>query len=221
MKLFGQSISVIRNQVHALVLNLYSWFITILSGKSLRSEKVISYESSCIVIRRPGGYDCLEPQKLSLSYCSSSEELASNDEIVATVGYNVLSFSPPFIRKSQLSDLPLGLVVVKVMYFSVNYADVCIRWGLYESALKYVGWPIVAGFDFSGVVEITSSPEFKVGEEIFGFTMFGAYSSRLVVPFSQIRRVPKLMKIGRSLPMEQAAGIPAVAATALHAVRFR
>jgi hypothetical protein len=102
MKLFGQSISVIRNQVHALVLNLYSWFITILSGKSLRSEKVISYESSCIVIRRPGGYDCLEPQKLSLSYCSSSEELASNDEIVATVGYNVLSLTALLIRKSEL-----------------------------------------------------------------------------------------------------------------------
>eukprot|EP01036_Dinobryon_divergens_P026147 gene26147-34759_t len=107
MKVFGQDLSVIRNQVHALVLNLYSWFITILS---------------------------------------------------------------------------------------------------------------VAGFDFSGVVEITSCPDFKVGEEIFGFTMFGAYSSRLVVPSSQIRRVPKLTKIGRSLPMEQAAGIPAVAATALHAI---
>ena len=106
MKLFGQDISVIRNQVTALVLNLYSWFIAILRGKTLSSEKVISFERSCIVIRRPGGYDCLEPQKLSLSYCRSSEELASNDEIVATVGYNVLSFPPPFIRKSQLSDLP-------------------------------------------------------------------------------------------------------------------
>ena len=220
MKLFGQDISVIRNQVHALVLNLYSWFIALFSGKSLRSEKVISFERSCIVIRRPGGYDCLEPQQLALSpgCCNSSDTSASKDEIIATVGYNVVSFPPPFIRKSQLSELPLGLVVVKVMYFSVNYADVCIRWGLYESALKYVGWPIVAGFDFSGVVEISSSPDFNVGDEVFGFTMFGAYSSRLVVPSPQIRRIPRLLTVGHSLPMEQAAGIPAVAATALHAV---
>jgi NADPH:quinone reductase-like Zn-dependent oxidoreductase len=35
----------------------------------------------------------------------------------------------------------------------VNYADVTIRWGLYESALRFVGWPIVPGFDVSGTVE--------------------------------------------------------------------
>jgi NADPH:quinone reductase-like Zn-dependent oxidoreductase len=34
----------------------------------------------------------------------------------------------------------------------VNYADVCVRWGVYESAKKYVGWPITPGFEFSGVV---------------------------------------------------------------------
>ena len=34
--------------------------------------------------------------------------------------------------------------------FSINYADICIRWGLYESALRYVGWPIIPGFDIAG-----------------------------------------------------------------------
>ena len=34
--------------------------------------------------------------------------------------------------------------------FSINYADICIRWGLYESALRYVGWPIIPGFDLAG-----------------------------------------------------------------------
>lgn len=28
--------------------------------------------------------------------------------------------------------------------------DVCVRMGLYESAKKYVGWPITPGFEFSG-----------------------------------------------------------------------
>lgn len=47
---------------------------------------------------------------------------------------------------------------------------------------------------------------------MFGFTMFGAYSSSILVPSSQIRSKPK------ELSMENAAALPAVAATALHAV---
>ena len=32
-------------------------------------------------------------------------------------------------------------VIVRVSFFGVNYADVCVRWGLYESAKKFVGRP--------------------------------------------------------------------------------
>lgn len=84
---------------------------------------------------------------------------------------------------------------------------------LYESALRYVGWPIVPGFDFAGIVEWAGpdSP-FKVGDEVFGFTLFGAYSSRILVPESQLRKKPK------KISMEDASALPAVAATALHAL---
>ena len=40
-------------------------------------------------------------------------------------------------------ELPEDCVVVKNVAFSVNYADCTIRWGLYESAKKFVGYPIV------------------------------------------------------------------------------
>jgi NADPH:quinone reductase-like Zn-dependent oxidoreductase len=33
-------------------------------------------------------------------------------------------------------------VLVAVEFTGVNYADVCVRMGLYSSAKKYVGWPI-------------------------------------------------------------------------------
>jgi hypothetical protein len=62
-----------------------------------------------------------------------------------TVGCNLkhLGLNPPYasIDKSQsLSDqFDPSLVLVETDYFSVNYADVCIRWGLYESALRFVG----------------------------------------------------------------------------------
>ena len=210
----------LQNQVTALILNVYSWCISFVRGRTLVLRKLANAERSCIVIRRPGGFDSLE--SLRFGPIDSTNATVSNEdkkETVATVGYNVLALPPPFVFNYQLQGLPEGLVVVHIEYFSVNYADVCIRWGLYESALKYVGWPIVPGFDFSGVVESSTSQHFTAGDEVFGFTMFGAYSSRLVVPDSQIRRIPKL-RDGIQLPKEQAAGLPAVAATALHAVRI-
>lgn len=36
-------------------------------------------------------------------------------------------------------------VLVEVIAFGVNYADVCVRMGLYASAARYVGWPITPG----------------------------------------------------------------------------
>lgn len=36
-------------------------------------------------------------------------------------------------------------VTVQIHAAGVNYADVCIRWGLYASAAEYVGYPITPG----------------------------------------------------------------------------
>eukprot|EP00971_Amphidinium_carterae_P218873 4344367-Amphidinium_carterae.1 len=55
--------------------------------------------------------------------------------------------------KEELDSLHQNSVLVRTTHFSVNYADITIRWGLYESALRYIGWPIVPGFDLCGVVE--------------------------------------------------------------------
>ena len=52
--------------------------------------------------------------------------------------------------RSPPSSLRPDLVVIRNKAFSINYADICIRWGLYESALRYVGWPIIPGFDLAG-----------------------------------------------------------------------
>jgi NADPH:quinone reductase-like Zn-dependent oxidoreductase len=123
------------------------------------------------------------------------------------------------------------LVTVRVRAAGVNYADVCIRWGLYASWNKFGGgtgtcttsenWPSearaiqnVPGFEFAGTVEQVGSSvtNVKVGDEIFGVTLFGAYSSRLVVPAHQVFRRP------RGLTAPQAAGLPAVAMTAYFAV---
>lgn len=48
-----------------------------------------------------------------------------------------------------------GEVRIAVKHIGVNYADVVIRMGLYESAKKLVGWPITPGFEVAGVVDAT------------------------------------------------------------------
>lgn len=130
-------------------------------------------------------------------------------------------------------------VEVDVFAAGVNYADVCIRWGLYESAKKFVGWPITPGFEFSGVVrsagpkarrdEEARSPEasdetcqthplmvrkFRPGDRVFGVTMFGAYSSRVVVPGHQLFHLPE------NLPYEEGAAFLAVYMTAYYALNI-
>jgi len=144
----------------------------------------------------------------------------------ATIGYNLKGLTPPFVSGQQLRQVMVGgtdneeleslhcnAVLVRTSHFSVNYADITIRWGLYESALKYIGWPIVPGFDLCGVVEWAgSATRFRKGDPVYGFSLFGAYSTRVLVPASQLLPRPS------SLNEAAAAGLPAVAGTALHAL---
>ena len=76
-----------------------------------------------IQINEPGGYDKLQYKEL--------------DDEASTKGAN-FAFKHIKIPEEQT-------VIVETEAFGVNYADVCIRWGLYESAKQYVGWPITPG----------------------------------------------------------------------------
>ena len=78
-----------------------------------------------------------------------------------------------------------------------------------------MGWPIVPGFDFAGTVEhCGKSSGFRVGQEVFGYSMFGSYSARVVVPAAQLRERPV------NIDADCMAGVPAVAATALHCLHL-
>lgn len=200
MKVLGQDVGVMVNQLHALVANVISWIFALF----WKVPDVLSpMENSCVVITGPGGAEKLQFRKLP------------DAKVGATVGYNIPMFKSPFVSCEDVDELPDDSVVVKTSHFSVNYADVCIRWGLYESALRYVGWPIVPGFDFCGVIEHSCpNSSYKVGDKVFGYTMFGAYSSKIVVPARQIRAIPE------NIAPQSMAGVPAVAATALHCLHL-
>lgn len=136
---------------------------------------------------------------------------------VVTVGYNLSDrfCRPPYTPALSSDDIiPEDCVILENESFSVNYADVCIRWGLYESAKRFVGYPIVPGFDVAGRVAKVGSTvtSLKPGDRVFGCTLFGAYSSRVLIPAMQLRPIPDGLSMGR------AAALPAVSLTALHAL---
>ncbi len=194
----------------AVFANILSWFVRRFFPNLLplllpkideedTSPHVLPSQTKCVAIGRPGGQEQLRMITLKPGY--------------ATCGYNIDNPSP-FIDVS--GTLPPKTVVVRVHSFSINYADCCIRWGLYESANKFVGWPIVPGFDIAGIIERVAEGddkgEFQVGDQVYGATFFGAYSTRVLVPSDQLRKIPS------TLTLAQAASLPTACLTALYSL---
>lgn len=103
---------------------------------------------------------------------------------------------------------------IEVRAFGVNYADIVIRWGLYESAKRFVGWPITPGFECSGVVKAIGPKvsKFKPGDEVIAVTLFNSYATDVVVSEDQVFLKPQ------GLTFPEAASFPAVMMTAYHAL---
>jgi synaptic vesicle membrane protein VAT-1 len=107
-----------------------------------------------------------------------------------------------------------GEVRVRVEAAGVNFADCLVRMGLYESAKKYVGWPITPGFEVAGTVA-EAGPGVEpslVGREVMGVTRFGGYATELVLPAAQVFERPA------ALSAREAAAFPTAHLTAWYAL---
>ncbi|EJK70112.1 hypothetical protein THAOC_08557 [Thalassiosira oceanica] len=200
----------------ALLANVLSWLVAKFAPSLLPLLLPVSPEedtgdagvdrgdqTQAISIGRPGGMEQLRLITLKKGVC--------------TIGYNCRMISPPPFTAPGF-QLTSDCVVIRNCAFSVNYADCCIRWGLYDSAKQYVGWPICPGFDVSGTVERVPDNNrtgLEVGDKVFGCSLFGAYSTRLVIPSVQLRKIPECLDT-----FAKAASIPAVALTALYALHL-
>jgi NADPH:quinone reductase-like Zn-dependent oxidoreductase len=124
-------------------------------------------------------------------------------------GYEVLRIE----EHPDLQPRP-NQVVVETKAIGINYADCCVRWGVYESAKQYVGWPITPGFEFSGHVKSVGREvtRWRKGDPVFGVSRFDAYASQVAVNENAIFAMPMTFNL------EQAAGFPAVHLTAFHAI---
>jgi hypothetical protein len=87
------------------------------------------------------------------------------------------------------------------MYFAQNFTDCCVCWGLYDSAKKFVGYPLVQLFqglwgrtDALGRLGLVVKNDFSVGDQVYTCTLLGAYSTRVYVLAIQLRILPKTIK---------------------------
>ena len=105
------------------------------------------------------------------------------------------------LRLETVADLTPGpgQVRVAVRAIGVNFADIAIRLGLYESAKKYVGWPITPGFETAGVIDavgpgaepLLAAQGLAVGSAVIAVSRFFGYASQVVVPANQLLALPE------------------------------
>jgi NADPH:quinone reductase-like Zn-dependent oxidoreductase len=107
-----------------------------------------------------------------------------------------------------------GEVRVAAEGIGVNYADCIVRMGLYESAKKYVGWPITPGFEVAGKVSALGQgvSDLRVGDAVIAVTRFGGYATELCVPRMQVFGLPPGLSPG------QGAAFPTIFLTAWYAL---
>ena len=117
---------------------------------------------------------------------------------VASIMRKVVIHAPGSHEKLSLEEHPdprpaKGEVLVDVEAIGVNYADCIVRMGLYESAKKYVGWPITPGFEVAGKVAALGEGAMgpAPGTPVLAVTRFGGYASRVSVPEHQVFPIPK------------------------------
>jgi NADPH:quinone reductase-like Zn-dependent oxidoreductase len=143
---------------------------------------------------------------LAMTRCVSIPQAGGYEQL--TITHQAQPTSGPNLEMNNIPDNEC--VTIATSAAGVNYADVCIRWGLYTSAKKFVGWPITPGFEFAGEVVTcgTAVDGFAVGDKVFGVSLFGGYSTHVKIPASQCFKLPK------DLTETEAAGFPSVAMTA-------
>ena len=108
-------------------------------------------------------------------------------------------------RQIERAALPPGEVLVRVAYSSLNYKD-----GLAVTGKPGVirNYPMVPGIDLAGVIEESSSPLFKPGDEVVvtgcgtsetfwgGYAQFARLNAEFIVPLPKGMTLKQAMGVG-------------------------
>lgn len=97
------------------------------------------------------------------------------------------------LQSVSKSDLPKDEVLVRIAYSTLNYKDALAMTGAAPVVRQF---PMIPGIDFSGVVEHSSVPQFKVGDRVLvngwglGETHWGGLAEYASVPARFLLPVP-------------------------------
>lgn len=97
------------------------------------------------------------------------------------------------IIKREISDLPVGEVLIKVEYSALNYKDALSSVGNKGVSKNY---PHTPGIDAAGVVEASDSSDFQVGDQVIvtsydlGMNTAGGFGEYIRVPAKWIVKLP-------------------------------
>jgi acrylyl-CoA reductase (NADPH) len=103
----------------------------------------------------------------------------------------------PSLQTLGMDQLPPGDVLISVRYSSLNYKDALALTGRNKIVRSY---PMVPGIDLVGVVEESTSPDWKPGDEVIltgwgvGENRFGGYAEKARVKGEWLVRLPPGMK---------------------------
>jgi acrylyl-CoA reductase (NADPH) len=112
-------------------------------------------------------------------------------------------------------QLPPGEVLIRVAYSGLNYKDGLAVLGRPGVMRKF---PMVPGIDLAGVVEESSSPEFKPGDQVV--MTGGGLSETVWGGYSELARLDAtyLIPLPQGLTLKQAMGIGTAGFTAMQCV---
>jgi len=108
------------------------------------------------------------------------------------------------ITSQPLASLPQGEVLIRVAYSSLNYKDALSATGNPGVTRNY---PHIPGIDAAGAVAESSSPDWKVGDEVIvtsyelGSGRWGGYAEYVRVPADWVVRLPKGLSLRDSMAL--------------------
>lgn len=119
------------------------------------------------------------------------------------------------LEQWPIPEIQSGEVLIRTHAVGINPVDYKMRQGS-RRPLDPSRFPVVLGWDVSGIVEQSNDPSFKVGDEVFGLVRFpefvGGYADYVASPATDLALKPK------SIDHVHAAAVPLAALTAWQAL---
>ena len=116
------------------------------------------------------------------------------------------------IDETPIEDPAPGEIQVAIKACGINFADICVRLGLYAAAKGL--YPLCPGLEFAGIVSRTGAGvhNFQPGDRVFGVSRFGAYSTVINAISEHLWHLPPDWDFARG------AAFPAAYLTAFYAL---